>query len=154
MKHYRVVTGCLAFVAILATSQLAQAFLGGRAESVIADQMAFKSAQRSTTTLNGYTVETIVSEAVTVREYVSPSGTVFAIAWNGYVHPDLSQLLGPYSAEYSANKQKAVRHSGSKRQKLETESIVVDKWGRMKDLHGRAYAPRLVPKGLNLDEIR
>ncbi len=103
---------------------------------------------------NGYTVEEIVSDAATVREYVSPSGVVFGIAWNGYVHPDLMLLLGSYWGEYSAARQKAARIPGRSRQRLATENIVVEKWGHMRNLQGRAYAPVLVPAGVRVDEIK
>ena len=36
----------------------------------------------------------------TVNEYLSANGTVFAVSWRGPRPPDLSQLLGPYFAEY------------------------------------------------------
>jgi hypothetical protein len=32
--------------------------------------------------------------------------------------------------------------------------VVVDRWGHMRDLHGRAWIPDLVPQGVTLDEIR
>ena len=31
-----------------------------------------------------------------VREFVSPGGAVFGVAWDGQFPPDLQQLLGPY----------------------------------------------------------
>jgi len=141
-------------VAMLLSGQSARAFLGGRADSAGRDKQAFKTVQRATTALNGYTVEEVVYETTSVREFVSPSGIVFAIAWNGYVHPELTQLLGSYWNEYSTVRQKTLPKSGSRRLKLATDNIVVEKWGHMRNLHGRAYVPALVPEGLNIDEIK
>jgi hypothetical protein len=154
MKRIQFLVGYIVIVVLLASGQSAQAFLGGKADSVRTDQQAFKAVQRATTALNGYTVEEVVYEATSVREFVSPAGVVFAIAWNGYVHPELTQLLGSYWDEYSTAQLKALRKSGSRRLKLATDNIVVEKWGHMRNLHGRAYVPALVPEGLSIDEIK
>lgn len=153
MKSTSIITVCMV-VAMLSSGQSARAFLGGRADSVKTDKQAFKTVQHATTALNGYTVEEVVYETTSVREFVSPAGIVFAIAWNGYVHPELTQLLGSYWGEYSTAQQKGSRKSGSRRLKLATDNIVVEKWGHMRNLHGRAYVPALVPEGLNIDEIK
>lgn len=154
MKFSQIIAGCVIFVMTLSSGQSARAFLGGKADSVGTDQQALKTVQRATTALKGYKVEEVVYEATSVREFVSPAGIVFAIAWNGYVHPELTQLLGSYWGEYAAVRQKAVRKSGSRRQKLATDNIIVEKWGHMRNLHGRAYVPALVPEGLSIDEIK
>jgi Protein of unknown function (DUF2844) len=153
MKQYQNISGCMVLLAVLATGQWAYAALGEQAETITADRQALQAVHRATTSHKGYTVEEIVADATTVREYVSPSGVVFGIAWNGYVHPDLTQLLGTYWGEYSAARQKAVRKFGIKRLRLATDTIVVEKWGHMRNLQGRAYLPGLVPAGVSVDEI-
>ena len=50
---------------------------------------------------DAYTVHEMQSSSGTaVREYVSSTGTVFAVAWQGPWLPDLRQLLGPYFDDY------------------------------------------------------
>jgi Protein of unknown function (DUF2844) len=154
MKRKQIISGCIVIVAALASSQWAHAALGGSADTITADRKALQAVHRATTPHKGYTVEEVVSDATTVREYVSPSGVVFGIAWNGYVHPDLTQLLGSYWGEYSAAQRKAARKFGRKRQQLATDNIVVEKWGHMRNLRGRAYVPGLVPAGVSFDEIK
>jgi hypothetical protein len=141
-------------VATLASAQWAHATLGGSADTITADRTALKAVHRATTARNGYTVEEVVSDSTAVREYVSSTGIVFGIAWDGYVHPDLTQLLGSYSAEFTAAQQKAPRVHGRKRQRLATDAVVVERWGHMRNLRGRAYAPGLVPSGVSIDEIK
>ena len=34
------------------------------------------------------------------------------------------------------------------------DRVVVEKWGHMRNLQGRAYAPALLPPGVSSDEIR
>lgn len=154
MKRKWIISGCLVIVAALASSRWAHAALGGSADSITADRKALQAVHRATTPRNEYTVVEVVSDATAVREYLSPSGVVFGIAWNGYVHPDLAQLLGSYWNEYSAALRKAAHVFGRKRQLLETDNIVVEKWGHMRNLQGRAFVPGLVPAGVSVDEIK
>jgi hypothetical protein len=37
---------------------------------------------------------------------------------------------------------------------LKANNVVVEKWGHMRNLQGRAYAPALMPQGVSVDEIR
>jgi hypothetical protein len=154
MDRKRIISGCLVIFAALASSEWAHAALGGSSDTITADRKALQAVHRTTTPHNGYTVVEVASDATTVREYVSPSGVVFGIAWNGYVHPDLKQLFGSYWGEYSAARQKSAHLFGRKRQQITTENIVVEKWGHMRNLQGRAFVPGLVPVGMNVNEIK
>jgi hypothetical protein len=154
MNRKHIISGCMILIAVLASNQLSHAALGGRADTITADRKALKAVHRATTSHNNYTVEEVVSDATTVREYVSSSGIIFGIAWNGYVHPDLTQLLGTYFGEYKVARKKAVRTFGRKQQQLTTDNIVVETWGHMRNLQGRAYVPGLVPAGVNINEIK
>ncbi|MGC9977131.1 MAG: DUF2844 domain-containing protein [Thermodesulfovibrionales bacterium] len=141
-------------VAFQATAPRVQATLGGSIESVDSDGKALSAARRAATVRNGYSVREINSDSVAVREYVSPSGVVFGIAWNGLIHPDLAQLLGSYAGAYQEALQRTPREPDRRRLRVKTDQIVVEKWGHMRNLQGRAYAPALIPKGVSIDEIR
>ena len=154
MKQKQIISCCMVMISVLASGQWAHAVLGGNADTIAADRKALQAVHRATIPHNGYTVEEVVSDATAVREYVSPSGVVFGIAWNGYVHPDLAQLLGSYWSEYSAARRKAARIFGRTHQQIATDNIVVEKWGHMRNLQGRAYVPGLVPAGVCIDEIK
>ena len=140
--------------ATLAAAQPLLAALGEPADSVAQDRKAMSAARGAATVHAGYTVQEVVSDSVTVREYISPAGIVFGIAWNGLTHPDLTPLLGSYAGEYAA----AVRHSqrkpGRRPVQVKTDRIVVEKWGHMRNLQGRAYAEVLIPPGVSIDEIK
>jgi hypothetical protein len=142
-------------MAALAVAEQAQATLGESADSVASDRKALSAVQRATTAHNGYTVHEFASDATVLREYVSPSGIVFGIAWNGLTYPDLTPLLGSYASEYQAALRQTPRRPGLRRyQTVETDRIVVQKWGHMRNLQGRAYAPALIPPGVSIDEIK
>ena len=138
-----------------AAAQRVEATLGEAAYSIGTDRQALSAVQRPVTVRNGYTVQEVESSANKVREYVSPGGVVFGVAWNGRVHPDLSQLLGSYEGEYRAAMSQVPRKKGNRRSlQVETSHIVVEKWGHMRDQRGRAYVPSLVPSGVSVDEIK
>lgn len=132
----------------------AGATLGGNAGSVTTDRKALSAVHRATTSRGAYTVQEIVTDAATVREYLSSSGVVFAVAWQGMVTPDLTTLLGSYAGAYQAALQQTVRKRGLRRQQVLTDQVVVEKWGHMRNLQGRAYAPALMPAGVTIDEIK
>ncbi len=144
----------IAIAAALAVPRFAAAALGESAASVAADRKALGATARGVTQRRGYSIHELASGSSTVREYVTPGGVVFAVAWNGLAHPDLTPLLGAYAAEYEQADRDQPRVPGRRRRHVGTERLVVEKWGHMRDLHGRAYAPALVPAGVKLDAIR
>jgi len=141
-------------IAILANAQRAQSALGGSVDSIEADKKALSAVQGAVASHTGYTVQEIASAGNTVREYVSPSGVVFGIAWSGLVPPDLTQLLGSYVGEYQEALQKTPRRKGSRHLRVDTPGLIVEKWGHMRNLQGRAYAPALIPPGVRVEEIK
>jgi len=147
--------GFVLVVSVLSVAQQAQAVLGESVDSVTTDQKALSAARGAATTVhNSYTVQEVTSDATTVREYVASSGIVFGIAWQGRTHPDLTLLLGSYNSEYQEALRKTPRHPGRRHLQVKTDRVVVEKWGHMRKLQGRAYVPALIPSGVSLDEIK
>ena len=144
----------LLLAAALGAAAPARASLGGKADSVEADRKALSAARRATVARAGYTVEEVDTGAVRVREYVSPSGVVFAVAWNGLAHPDLDTLLGSYAAAFRQADRQVPRTPGRRSRAVRTPRLVVERWGHMRDWQGRAYDPALLPAGVSVDEIR
>jgi Protein of unknown function (DUF2844) len=139
---------------ILAYASAAHAALGESADSIASDRKSLSAARGATINRDGYTIQTIESDAAKVREYISPSGVVFGIAWNGMSHPDLTRLLGSYAGEYHDALRQTPHKPGRRHLQVKTNSIVVEKWGHMRNLQGRAYVPSLIPQGVSVDEIK
>jgi hypothetical protein len=139
-------------VALLLHGSPARATLGEPEPSVDADRAAMEMASGPVTARGGQRVHELSSSTVSVREFVTPSGTVFAIAWSGLTRPDLSRLLGSYYGEY---RRAATREpTGRRPRRVETAQVVVESWGHARALRGRAWLPSLTPAGVNLDDIR
>jgi hypothetical protein len=147
----RGIVSAAATVLIVATG--AFAVLGEPADTITSDSSAMGIAKRVRTPRTGYAVHELQSGALTVREFVSTSGIVFAVAWEGIGNPDLPRLLGNYFGEYIAAK-KAPRTPGRRSHAVRSERVVVERWGHMRNMQGRAYVPLLHPPGVNTDEIR
>lgn len=146
---------CLALpAAVLMAAQEGRATLGESVISIQSDRNVLSAVQRGTAIRNGFTVQEIKSGSTTVREYISPAGIVFGVAWNGLMRPDLTQLLGAYSNEYHEALRRIPHNRGRSRLDVKTNRVVVQQWGHMRNLRGRAYVPSLIPSGVSVDEIR
>ncbi|MDA8088310.1 MAG: DUF2844 domain-containing protein [Nitrospiraceae bacterium] len=159
MKRKR--TGLLALmlafafsVAFLSAARDARAVLGGPVDSVSKDISAMKATRSQVTTLPCYTVHEITSGTLTLREYVSSGGVVFGIAWDGPLSPNLRYLLGSYYSQYHEARQQMPPSHGKKSMRVQANDVVVEKWGHMRSMHGRAYVPALLPEGVSPDAVR
>jgi hypothetical protein len=131
------------------------AALGGDASSVQADQAKMQGTLRSTSA-DAYTVHEIQTAAgVAVKEYASSAGKVFAVTWQGPVHPDLRQLLGDYFDQYvqALQEQRAQRH-GHGPVLIQQAGLVVQITGHVRSFMGRAYVAQMVPAGVKAEELR
>lgn len=138
----------------LAISSQACATLGEPANSVAKDRKALSAKQSSSTPGAKFSVQEITSDNNVIREYIAPSGVVFGIAWSGIAHPDLAPLLGSYTSAYQKVARQTARKPGRRNVRMQADGIVVEKWGHMGNLKGKAYLPALIPQGVNANEIK
>jgi hypothetical protein len=136
----------------------AEAALGGSVTSVEADQQQMK-AKRAVQANGKYSLHEITTPYGTVvREYVSPAGQVFGVAWRGPFLPNFSQLLGTYFGEFAKGVQEA-KAANPKRSRnaplaVEHTDFVMHSAGHTRAYVGRAYVPAMIPKGVDVQEIR
>ena len=143
----------LAACAALAPS-LAAATLGERLDSIEADRVRLSARLVGAQDRGRYQVHSLESPATTVRQFAGPDGVVFAVAWDGLAVPDLAPLLGGYDADYRAALPPHRPRSGARGARVAGQRVVVETWGRMRDLHGLAYVPALLPAGVGRDDLR
>jgi hypothetical protein len=139
-------------VVLLAGAVPSRAVLGEYENSVTTDQQHMR-AQLHVTVRQGYSVRQLSSAAGrTVREYVSPAGLVFGIAWQGPTMPDLQQLLGSYFPQLQKAARTRRRHRGPL--VVRTKDFVLVSGGHMRSFRGMAYAPNLLPAGVPAEVVR
>jgi Protein of unknown function (DUF2844) len=100
-----------------------------------------------------YVVHEIATTGTVVREYVSPAGVVFGVAWEGQFQPDFLHLLGPY---YEQAKQAASGQPRTRRAPIviDTPGLVFQQTGHLRSFHGIAYIPQLLPAAVQASDIR
>lgn len=134
----------------------ARAGLGQTVDSVRADGVSLKGQVRSRSEA-GYSVREITAaNGTVVREFVSPSGIVFAVSWSGPTVPNLQQTLGSYFAQYQAavKTQRATGpRTGHHHLVVHSPSLVVRAGGHMRQHFGLAYVPSLVPQNLSISDL-
>lgn len=124
----------------------------GQDVSSIRDDQSHLRASETIITRQLYSVHEMQTPAgTTIRQYVSPAGSVFGISWRGFP-PDLRQLLGEHFDEYmAATSQSSHRGRGVH---IETDDLVVESGGHMRYSVGRAFLRSKLPSGVSRDEIR
>lgn len=131
------------------------ASLGGDVVSVRVDREKMQGTLR-TSSGDSYTLHEIqTATGVAVKEYVSPVGKVFAVTWEGPVHPDLRQLLGAYYDEYvQAIAAQRAQRRGRGPLLIEHAGLVVQVSGHLRAFVGKAYVPQQLPQGVHAEDIR
>lgn len=136
----------------LTTSASVHASLGGIETTIEADRLAIDATQRTQRTPRFTLHELQAPSGTTIREYVSPAGTVFGVAWQGPFMPDLRQLLGAHFDEYVA----AMETSRIRRSPVlvQLPGFVLQSSGHMRAFAGSAYLPQALPPDVAAEEIR
>ena len=130
----------------------AQAGLGQPVASVSADQTRMKGQLRARVGV-GYTVEEITMPSGTlVKEFVSPSGIIFAVSWRGPTMPNLAQALGSQYFSQLTAAEKSQRF-GRNHVEVRNTDFVVHAGGHMRSFYGMAYVPSLLPPNVSLSNL-
>jgi hypothetical protein len=130
------------------------ASLGGNVASIQADT-ARMSATVNQGGGNNYQVHELQSPTGTVvDEYLSSSGTVFAVTWHGPFLPDMQQILGPYFQQYSTALSSQPTQYGHRPLNIRQPGLVVQTGGHMRAHWGRVYVPALTPSGVNAEQLQ
>ena len=130
----------------------AWAVLGEYESSVSLDQQ-FLAGQHREEARQGYRVHHITTaNGTVVNEYVSPTGIVFGVSWQGHFIPNLHQLLG----SYMTNLQQGQRTNVVRRRAvvIQGDNFVFSSVGHARYFRGRAYVPGLVPANLTSEVIQ
>jgi hypothetical protein len=144
-----------AFILSLSVALPLWASLGGNAASVENDRRALSGGVANAADFRGYRVQEFTNGGLTIREYLAPNGTVFAVSWSGIQQPDLSYLLGEHFPDFQRAMQSAPRAPGRRSHiELKGPDLVVEKNGHMRSMRGKAYLPSQLPPGVTADAIR
>jgi len=145
----------LSVLLILVLAQApAWAVLGQMEASVTTDQQRMRSEDR-VQALESYKVhELTTTNGPTVREYVTPQGMVFGVAWQGRFMPNVNQLLGTYvnNLQNATPAQTQIRNRRGLI--VKTSDFVYSNFCRMQICTGRAFVPAFVPSNVSAEVVR
>src|SRR5262249_20663427 len=128
------------------------AALGQPLSSVAADHKRLGGELRSTSA-SGYSVHEIsAADGNVVREYVSPAGEGFAVAWEGPTLPNLPALLRGHFPAFRQPTQPARQGAGPVAGR--TDRLVAESGGHRRAFPGRAYLPDRLPAAVSETGIR
>jgi hypothetical protein len=139
------------------------ATLGDNAASVLTDQARMKGTVRSVDNQTYVMHEITGTSGAKVREFVTPGGAVFGVAWEGQQPPDLQQLLGPYYQQARQARQAQLQDQNASQNAprahrapvaIQTPGLVLYEGGHVRSFHGAAYIPQLIPPGVQASDIR
>jgi hypothetical protein len=146
--------GCCVGAALLVAlaPRLAWAVLGEPESSIAGDAQFLEGSIKEAAERANYRVHEIqLPSGTLLREFATPGGTVFAVAWSGPMIPNLRQALGHYFDTYVAGAQ---AHPGGRHHfEMKQNDLVVQSGGHMRRFSGRAYLPQAVPAGVSVDEL-
>lgn len=152
--RHRAVFVMMILILLVAVSQ-SWATLGQQMASVEHDRSVM-SGHRQSKPATGYSIETITVAGMTVNEYVSTNGVVFAVTWSGVGMPDLSLLFGSYFEEYQEGV-KALQNQKPRMRgpmALKTSHLIVERVGHTRGMWGRAFVPALLPATVSPQDIQ
>lgn len=132
----------------------AWATLGQPEASVTSDQLHMKSEKRVQTLENYRVHELTTAEGATVREYVSPQGSVFAVTWHGRSAPDMNQLLGTYTNNLQTATPAQTRIQRRRGITVKTSDLVYSNFCHLRTCVGSAYLPKLIPSNVSVEAIQ
>ena len=130
------------------------AVLGQSESSVSLDQQVLRGTNREEVR-QGYKLHQITTaDGGVVKEFVSPAGLVFGVAWQSPHLPNLQQFMGSHMAELQVALQSRTHRPGGGPLIVRTDQLVFVSGGHMRAFHGYAYVPALVPSDVAPEEVR
>jgi hypothetical protein len=98
--------------------------------------------------------ESTDANQIRVRQYVSSSGQVYAVSWDGPAMADASVLLGTWFDRYQQEASAALPNaSGLHSSRVSGSDLMVETAVRLRDFSGRAWLPGALPAGVTAADI-
>jgi hypothetical protein len=145
-----VLGGSIALAAVAGAPREAHATLGGVAASVDANRKNLGGVLRIERLAYGERHVLVLPTGMVIRQYLSPSGAVYAVSWHGHRMPNVQEILGSYAEQLShRDRIKGGRHN----MRLTGTDFMMSATGHGQTFSGRAWVPSLVPAGVDLDSI-
>lgn len=122
--------------------------------SVAVDQAHLRATLQSTQKA-GYAVHELRADSgLVVREFSTPDGIIFAVAWEGPVIPDLRQILGSHFDDFQQAAAMQNRRGVHGPLFIQQNGLTVELGGHMRSYRGKAYLSNEIPGSIKAEELR
>jgi hypothetical protein len=106
---------------------------------------------------NGSTVswlESTDANRIRIRQYVAPTGQIYAVSWDGPAMPDIRALFGTWFGRYQQGAIEAQSNAGGLHSSnIEGSDLVVQSSVRLREFTGRAWLSAALPAGVTSTDI-
>ena len=127
--------------------------LGDQVVKVNEDKAFFKAKSLTVIQKEKFSIHEIDIPEYKIREYVNSDNKVFAVAWSGFTHPQMKQVLSSYYGEFVEVAQKQKRIHGQRFRVIKTKNLTLRISGHMRNLNGKVYLHESLPLGVSTHEI-
>ena len=141
-------------LAVLFLSTPVWAALGQPESSVSADQQVLRGELRQEVHTTYKVHQITAANGVVWREFASPAGMVFAISWQAPHMPNLEQMLGAGLVDLQVALQSAAPRRTRGPLIIRTEKLIFVSGGHMRNFHGYAYIPGLLPPNVSPETLQ
>jgi hypothetical protein len=89
-----------------------------------------------------------------IRQFADANGRIYAVAWSGAGHPDLSVVLGSFYAEYEQARAQRGANTGSRSSRYETANLVITLSAAPRSSIGLVYIPAYLPPDVKPEDLK
>jgi Protein of unknown function (DUF2844) len=99
-------------------------------------------------------LESTDANQIRIRQYVGPTGQIYAVSWDGPAMPDIRALLGDWFGRYQQGATEAQASTGGLHSSsVEGSDLVVQSSVRLREFTGRAWLPAAMPADVTSTDI-
>jgi Protein of unknown function (DUF2844) len=99
-------------------------------------------------------LESTDTNQIRIRQYVAPTGQIYAVSWDGPAMPDIRALFGDWFGRYQQGAIEAQSSAGGLHSSsVEGSDLVVESSVRLREFTGRAWLPAALPAGVTSTDI-
>jgi hypothetical protein len=143
-----------AFAILILPAVPVWAALGQPESSIAADQQILRGELRQEVHAAYRVHQITAANGVVWKEFASPAGMVFAVSWQARQVPNLEQMLGSSLVDLQVAMQSGAPRRTRGPLIIRTGKLILVSSGHMRNFHGYAYVPGLVPANVSPETIQ
>jgi hypothetical protein len=138
----------------VASGSMAHAALGGEIAAMETESKAL-NVKPTLSPSTRYTTYEFAQHKVTIHQFASANGKIFAVAWKGQTHPNLAALMGTHYSDFQkALAQAKKNYHGRAPVEIEVDGFHLEMGGHAMSVYGRAWLINQLPPQVDTRELQ